>query len=823
MKKLVVFKFIEGSFEQGFLVTLQIGGEGQQPSTEITSKLPAAPEIPQYYEQWQATYRSLGLPARIKAIDAQVTNVSHAENCEAAGCKLLISLNMWLCSDLFRPLRERLLENVNRADEVRILLQTTDFYLQRLPWQLCELFERYSNSEVGLSAPTYVPPQSSSWQGQVKILAILGSSSGIDTQADRVLLEQLPNAQITFLVEPQRRQLNDELWKQHWDILFFAGHSSSQGEMGRFEINDTETLTVKELKYALKTVAVNGLKLAIFNSCDGLGLAQELSQLQIPQIVVMREPVPDFVAQEFLKYFLADFANGTPFYLAVRHARERLHGLEDRFPCATWLPVICQHPAVAPLVWPQRKKLPVKKGWMAGVAIASCSLLAAIGLAVANLQKPAQKLSDSPSTSQALDPFETRFSWGNRVLVKAHSTPEQEAGVKAMAAGDLTAAIAKFQDALKSERNNSETLIYLNNAVAAKAGRTLRIAASVPIGDNLNIAEEMLRGVAQAQDEVNRNGGINGALLQVEIANDDNDTEIAKEIAEKFVKDSLILAVVGHNASSVSLAVAPIYNQGSLVMVSPTSTSIDYSNLGKHIFRTVPSAKENAQQIANYAVKTARRIKFALCKDSRLNDIFAIEVIKAVQQDGGKVSSVPCDFANSSFNPGIFISSAIADGADSLVLAPSVASISRAIDVAKAAKGRLALFSDTTLYTFETLQFGQVDVNNMVVATVWHPSAVEGNAFISRAKQLWGGSVNWRTAMSYDAVIAIASALKQDSTRSGLQKVLSNPNFTVEGATGTVKFLPSGDRAHTPGIGLLVKVQPALSSPVGYEFVPVQP
>jgi hypothetical protein len=54
----------------------------------------------------------------------------------------------------------------------------------------------------------------------------------------------------------------------------------------------------------LKRAITQGLKLAIFNSCDGLGLADYLTDLQIPQTIFMREPVPDRVAHEFLKNFL---------------------------------------------------------------------------------------------------------------------------------------------------------------------------------------------------------------------------------------------------------------------------------------------------------------------------------------------------------------------------------------------------------------------------------------------------------------------------------------------------------------------------------------
>ena len=43
---------------------------------------------------------------------------------------------------------------------------------------------------------------------------------------------------------------------------------------------------------ALKKAIGCGLQLAVFNSCDGLGLARELEALHIPQMIVMQEPVP---------------------------------------------------------------------------------------------------------------------------------------------------------------------------------------------------------------------------------------------------------------------------------------------------------------------------------------------------------------------------------------------------------------------------------------------------------------------------------------------------------------------------------------------------
>ncbi|MEH2261769.1 CHASE2 domain-containing protein [Nostoc sp.] len=354
MGKLVVLKFGEGSFEQGFAVTLQISEEQERATTEITGKLPSFPEMPLYYSHWQSSYRQIGNRYRLHADKMQVTNVSMIQDCENTSHILRARFNTWLRAEEFRPLREKWLERLLSTEEVRVILQTENSQLQLLPWHLWDLLERYPKAEIALSSPSYDRiHKPRTLNPLVNILAIVGNSQGIDTQADRALLQQCRNADVSFLVEPQRKELTELLWGKNWDILFFAGHSSSNknGESGRIYLNKTDSLTIGELKYALRKAIENGLQLAIFNSCDGLGLARELADLQIPQMIVMREPIPDQVAKEFLKYFLQGFAGGESLYQAVRQARERLQGLEDRFPCATWLPMICQNPAQTPPTW----------------------------------------------------------------------------------------------------------------------------------------------------------------------------------------------------------------------------------------------------------------------------------------------------------------------------------------------------------------------------------------------------------------------------------------------------------------------------------------
>ena len=150
-----------------------------------------------------------------------------------------------------------------------------------------------------------------------------------------------------------------------------------------------------------------------------------------------------------------------------------------------------------------------------------------------------------------------------------------------MRGGKYADAYRKYKAYLQNTANKPEQLIYKNNALslAKKTKDSYKIGVSVPIGGDLNVAQEILRGVAQAQNEINHSGGINGKLFMVEIANDDNDPELAKKISKIFILDKEVLAVIGPHSSNASMAAAPIYQDKGL--------SNDYSD--KHGSRSYNS------------------------------------------------------------------------------------------------------------------------------------------------------------------------------------------------------------------------------------------
>jgi branched-chain amino acid transport system substrate-binding protein len=441
-------------------------------------------------------------------------------------------------------------------------------------------------------------------------------------------------------------------------------------------------------------------------------------------------------------------------------------------------------------------------------------LIRYFGLDLTNLLISKQ---ESISNIKQSEKSSERISSGEKILVKADVSPEKKAGIEAFANKDYAVAINLWELSLKRQPNDPETLIYLNNAKVANRN-PIQIAVSVPIGDNLDVAREILRGVAQYQQEINQNSE-HHRLIQVKIANDDNDPLVSKQIALQLVRDSHILAVIGHNSSEATIAAAPIYNKAGLVMISPTSYAKKISELGDYIFRTVPSVRLQADTLSRYGIRKANIQSFAVCFDSTseysksLNEDFT----SAVLGDGGKIVQIDCDFSASDFDASTIVARAINKSAKGLLLAPAVDTIQPAIKVAKVNRHSLALMGSQTLYHNRTLEEGQAAVKNMILAVAWHPDAFFKEPFIRDAVKLWGGNVNWRTALAYDAIkVAIAGLEWKKLDRKSLQKSLSDPNFSIRGASGLIEFLPSGDR---DSASIPITIAPDINSKTGYKFV----
>jgi branched-chain amino acid transport system substrate-binding protein len=419
---------------------------------------------------------------------------------------------------------------------------------------------------------------------------------------------------------------------------------------------------------------------------------------------------------------------------------------------------------------------------------------------------------------QPVKEVKDRISAGEKLLISSDATPDKRAAVEAIAAGNYQSAISKLEAALKSNRNDPEAQIYLNNARIGNQ-KSYTIAASVPIGSDPNPAREILRGVAQAQNEVNQAGGSSNVPLKVVIADDNNDPVIAQQVARALVENSQVLGVVGNFGSDVTLAAGKVYQDGQLVLISPTSTSVQLSGFSKYVFRTVPSDRFAASALSRYMLTQLKKQKAAVFFNSKSNYSKSLkdEFTTALFGDGGQIVA-EYDFNNPSFNAADNVNQAIIQGADVLMLAPNSATLDQALQVVQVNDKRVKLLAGDSSYNPKTLEAGRSNAVGMVLAVPWHILGNPNAPFTKVANDLWGGKVNWRTALAYDATKALTAGLQRNPSRSGVQQALSAPGFSATGSSSDIKFLPSGDRNQAVQ---LVTIQSGKDNPSGYEFVPV--
>jgi hypothetical protein len=155
MSKLVVLTIAPGDFHQGFAATLQIGEEGSVPRTCWTGHLPPLPQLPQLYQQWRSHYYELGRGVPLTSPGPQGAKASSLEGCEEVGRSLHLVIQNWFRHLEMLKLQMEILDRVQTQEPMRLVVQTQNPLLRKLPWHLWELFERRPQGAVGVDCTAH--------------------------------------------------------------------------------------------------------------------------------------------------------------------------------------------------------------------------------------------------------------------------------------------------------------------------------------------------------------------------------------------------------------------------------------------------------------------------------------------------------------------------------------------------------------------------------------------------------------------------------------------------------------------------------------------
>ncbi|REJ45922.1 ABC transporter substrate-binding protein [Microcystis panniformis] len=839
MSRVVILKIGDGSFETGFSVTLEIRDNHRLIAPfadgKLVPNLDIADALQNYrraYYHWVESQPSLGITVPHSMITHAAVG-DPRDNLRKATQTLKDSLNEWLNSSSLSSIQNRILFHIGNQSEVRFFIQTNHFDLQQIPWECWNFLHEWC-PDVEIALTIQRNPPIINLTPPIKVLVILGNIdieskhtslclSSLQTllgNQDKVSLHILsPGLKDTLspknihkilspgLKEPlSPKNIRHELIKNPWDIVVYLGHSqtSSDGHDGVFIIdNDTALSADDNLRDSLEIAVRKGLKLVICNSCDGLGIGRQLANIGVPHIIVMKEPIAVRVALRFLEVFLPNFLGHKSLQESLTIARQelKLHGFEEDAAGSSLLPLLIENPEEPPLILPKNKRLLRLSSRWKQALLFILSLLVTLSILYGG-----GVFSDDASKYPEI-------SLGEEILLETNRQDNSlERGRQAFKNQEYKQAIQLFKQSLDRLPNNPEIRIYYNNARAAYQDRNpLKIATSVPLGNNPEIAEEILRGIALFQQELNDEQAKNPDFhsLQVVVANDNNNAADAEDRAKKFVKDPSIIAVVGHNASAASEAAKDIYVQGKIVALSPTSFSSKISGNG-YVYKMVPEMETFATTLIEYIREQTEKLIIQkpnnlICYDNRSGDNYNFaEKYKNILRGQSLQKLVKDGNFDCNIEPKINLDEQeiyqkIAQyQVNILMIAPYVNDLKRAANIFKqrpAEQLNLVILGSPTFQSYLTLAEGKQGVENLVIAVPWYD--LKQDNYIH---SFWQNKINvWRTPMAYDATKVILTALRQLSQqgqkfdRELLNQVLRN-DFSIEGMTGTVRFDENGVR-----------------------------
>ncbi len=344
-------------------------------------------------------------------------------------------------------------------------------------------------------------------------------------------------------------------------------------------------------------------------------------------------------------------------------------------------------------------------------------------------------------------------SQGERIFLTSSALKNK--GAAAVAAGDYGAAVTAFKAARQEDASDPEALIYLNNArIGADAAHEL--AVIIPAAANPALATSLLRGVAQAQTEINQADGIQGKPLRLILGDDQGDNKLATAIATQLSESPDLVGVIGHSHA----AATEIYQKQNLSLISINPAT----KPGPFVHPMFPESSTVARALAEYITQLNYRT-VTLFYDSTSDDSFGFKASFETTYKGDTVEQI--DLANL---PEKITQKSPQTEVTLLSLGERSPKAGTETILNSSATGRL--FGGHDLFSPEVLDHLETIANSTILAVPEDLYQSPASPFSDRPLKLWETVVDIHTTVSYNAAQTVISGLKQVPSREGVNQTL---------------------------------------------------
>ena len=303
-------------------------------------------------------------------------------------------------------------------------------------------------------------------------------------------------------------------------------------------------------------------------------------------------------------------------------------------------------------------------------------------------------------------------------------------------------------------------------------------------------------GAQLAIENINRSGGIKGRQVELIIKNDEQNAEIALKVAQELINENVV-AIIGHMTSSMSLAVLPLINENSIVMVSPTTSTNKLTDIDDYFFRVIPPNRSEIEHLTKVANK-----------DLGLSEIAVIYDISNKGFTEGWYNAFKNEFENRGGQVVKTVSFTSSKNTSLLEIAEEITAtkpaglviIAGALDAAGICQQiqklghTLPIFSTGWALSEEFIRQGGTAVNNVIFSQIYNKQS-QNKLFLEFKRnfvQRFGREPDFGSALAYEATQIVLDALIRVKETGNLkQAILERQSYN--GLQGDITFGKYGD------------------------------
>jgi branched-chain amino acid transport system substrate-binding protein len=312
---------------------------------------------------------------------------------------------------------------------------------------------------------------------------------------------------------------------------------------------------------------------------------------------------------------------------------------------------------------------------------------------------------------------------------------------------------------------------------------------------NSDTGQSGLNGVILAAEEFNRNGGVNGRMVEIVSRDDAQNAEKAAQSARELV-NSEVAAVIGPFTSSMAEVIVPIIGAADILQVSPTITSMDFYGKDDNLFRINRTTRDNARDYAG--TLDARGLQnIAVAYDTRnrnFTESWLNEFRAAIAEHNAQITTAEAYHSAGDTDFETIIANMLISQPEGLLFISGALDVARLAQQARRQAPELPIAAAEWAANEQLIEFGGEVVEGLIIVQNYDrdDTSARYRAFSDAYFKRFQRQPGYSSVSAYDAALVVLGALKaQRGNESLKQTILRQGSF--EGLQQQIEFDENGD------------------------------